>query len=225
MKLKNKVKPAVPPMESGVYMAVCVLVADLGDQYSEMFKKAQRKVVFSFDIPSETVVIDGEQRPRQLSKWFTFSVSKKSTLYKTLNSWLNANMSEQEMSEVDLFELIGRGCQVQVTVSEDGSHNNITNVMALPKGIPAPASDTPPTAYDIDEDDFTSVKWDALPDWVKNAVMKSEQYQQNPPDTSLDMPSEPADQIIHVSPNNSEQSRTETAPIIATNEDFEGCPF
>ena len=80
MKLKDKVKPAIPPMEGGVYMAVCVTVADLGDQYSEKYKNTQHKVVFSFDIPSETVEMDGETRPRQLSKRCTFSVSKRGTL-------------------------------------------------------------------------------------------------------------------------------------------------
>ena len=190
MKLKDKVKPAVPPLESGVYMAVCVVVADLGDQYIEKFKKSSRKVVFSFDIPSETVEIDGEQRPRQLSKRCTFSTSKKGALNKMLNAWLNANMSEQELGELDLFTLIGRGCQIRVTVSEDGAHNNIEDVMALPKGMPAPQSDTAPITYDIDEDGFTGEKWDALPAWMREAVEKSDQYQQDPPDQPLDMPVE-----------------------------------
>ncbi len=209
MKLKDKVKPAVPPMKSDVYMAVCVLIADLGDQYNETYKKTQRKVVFSFDIPSETVVIDGEQKTRQLSKWLTFSVNKKSTLYKMLNAWMNTSLSEQEMREIDLFTLIGRGCQVQVTVSEDGAHNNIANIMALPKGLPAPASDTKPITYDIDEDGFKGEIWDALPDWVKSAVQKSEQYQQDPPDVALDMP----------------EVKTGTAREIMPDTDLEGCPI
>lgn len=190
MKLKDKVKPAVPPLEPGVYMAVCVVVADLGDQYSEKFKKSSRKVVFSFDIPAETVEIDGEQKLRQLSKRCTFSVSKKGILNKMLNAWMNANMSEQELGELDLFSLIGRGCQIRVTVSEDGAHNNIEDVMALPKGMPAPQSDTAPITYDIDEDGFTGEKWDALPAWMREAIEKSDQYQQDPPDKPLDMPAE-----------------------------------
>ena len=190
MKLKDKVKPAVPPLEPGVYMAVCVVVADLGDQYSEKYKKSSRKVVFSFDIPSETIEIDGEQKPRQLSKRCTFSVSNKGTLNKMLNAWMNANMSEQELGELDLFSLIGRGCQIRVTVSEDGAHNNIEDVMALPKGMPAPQSDTAPITYDIDEDGFTGEKWDALPTWMREAIEKSDQYQQDPPDKPLDMPAE-----------------------------------
>lgn len=190
MKLKDKVKPAIPPMEGGVYMAVCVTVADLGDQYSEKFKNTQRKVVFSFDIPSETVEMDGETRTRQLSKRCTFSVSKRGTLNKMLNAWLNANMSEQDLAELDLFDFAGKACQIRVTVSEDGAHNNVEDVMALPKGMPAPMTDTPIITYDIDEDGFSGEKWEALPGWMRDTIEKSEQYQQNPPDKPLDMPAE-----------------------------------
>jgi len=226
MKLKDKIKPPVPPMESGVYMAVCVLVADLGDQYSEKYKNTQRKVAFSFDIPSETAIIDGEQKPRQLSKWLTLSVNKKSALYKTLNAWLNASMNEQEMSEIDLFSLIGRGCQVRVTTSEDGAHNNIEDIMALPKGVPTPESDTPPITYDIDEDGFTGEKWEALPDWVKNAVMKSEQYQEDPPDKPLDMfkPQAP-NAALPESQAVPAERKTTTTQMEFTDLDDEGCPF
>ena len=190
MKLKDKVKPAIPPMEGGVYMAVCVTVADLGDQYSEKFKNTQRKVVFSFDIPSETVEMDGETRPRLLAKRCTFSVSKRGTLNKMLNAWLNANMSEQDLAELDLFDFAGKACQIRVTVSEDGAHNNVEDVMALPKGMPAPMTDTPIITYDIDEDGFSGEKWEALPGWMRDTIEKSEQYQQSPPDKPLDMPAE-----------------------------------
>lgn len=188
MKLKDKVKPAIPPLEGGVYMAVCVTVADLGDQYSEKFKNTQRKVVFSFDIPAEMVEVDGEMRPRQLSKRCTFSVSRRGTLHKMLNAWLNANLSEQELGELDLFDFAGRPCQIRVTVSEDGAHNNVEDVMALPKGLPAPVTDTPILTYDIDEDGFSGEKWETLPGWMRDAIEKSEQYRQDPPDKPLDMP-------------------------------------
>lgn len=38
MKIKDRVKPSLPPVEPGVYMAVCVGVVDLGEQYSEVYK-------------------------------------------------------------------------------------------------------------------------------------------------------------------------------------------
>ena len=62
--------------------------------------------------------------------------------------------------------------------------------MALPKGMPAPESDTPPVTYDIDEDGFSGPKWDALPAWMRETIEKSDQYQQDPPDKPLDMPVE-----------------------------------
>lgn len=207
MKLKDKAKPAIPPMEASVYMAVCVAVVDLGDQYSEKFKNTSRKVVFAFDIPSETVEIDGEQKPRQLSKRCTFSMNKKGNLSKMLNAWLNANMSEKELGEIDLFTLIGRGCQIRVTVSEDGAHNNIEDVLALPKGILAPQSSTLPITYDIDEDGFQGDKWEALPNWMRETIQKSEQYQENQPDQPLDMP--PAE-AVQSAPDNSAQSTLAT---------------
>ena len=35
MKIKDRAKPALPPVPAGQYLAVCVGVYDLGEQYSE----------------------------------------------------------------------------------------------------------------------------------------------------------------------------------------------
>ena len=209
MKLKDKVKPSIPPMENGVYMAVCTMVIDIGQHYSEKFKKVDSRLLIAFDIPDETIEVDGEQKPRQLSKRFTYSSNPKGTLFKILCSWLNKKFSEDELRDMDLFSLIGKGCQVQVTVSEDGKYNNIENVMALPRGVPAPVSSNPSYTYDIDENGFSGDTWDGLPEWVRGVIEKSEQYQQDPPDKPLDMP--PAD-----------AKQSESAP---PDEPSEDCPI
>ena len=188
MRLKDKARPSIPPMEPGVYFAVCTIVADLGDQYSEKYKNTNRQLVLGFDIPSETVEIDGEQKPRQLSRRFTFSYTKKSNLFKTLSGWLGIT-SEDEIADFDLFELAGKGCQVQVTVNENNK-NNVNALLALPRGVPAPVSSNPIVTYDVDEDGFEGQRWDALPEWIRNAVMQSEQYKEFAPDQPLDMPAE-----------------------------------
>lgn len=188
MRLKDKARPSVPPIETGVYFAVCTIVADLGDQYSEKYKNVNRQLVLGFDIPSETVEIDGEQKPRQLSRRFTFSYTKKSNLFKTLSGWLGIT-SEDEIADFDLFELAGKGCQVQVTVNENNK-NNVNALLALPRGVPAPVSSNPIVTYDVDEDGFEGQRWDALPEWIRNAVMQSEQYKEFAPDQPLDMPAE-----------------------------------
>ena len=43
MKIKDRAKPKVPPVEAGVYMAVCIGFVDLGEQYSEKFKNYSYK--------------------------------------------------------------------------------------------------------------------------------------------------------------------------------------
>lgn len=60
MKIKDRAKPKMPPVEPGVYMAVCVGVVDLGEQYSEMFKTYSNRVKFVWALPSETIEIDGK---------------------------------------------------------------------------------------------------------------------------------------------------------------------
>ena len=174
-------------------MAVCTMVIDIGQQYSEMYKKLDNKLLLAFDIPDVTIEIDGEQKPRQLSQRYTYSTNPKGNLYKLLCSWLNKKFTEDELREMDLFSLLGRGCQVQVTLTEDGKRNRIENVMALPRGMKAPESSNPYVSYDIDEDGFEGEKWDALPDWVRSIIEQSEQYQQDPPARPLDMPGEPQD--------------------------------
>lgn len=192
MKLKDKCKPSIPPMEPDVYMAVCTMVIDVGQQYSERYKNVSNQILLAFDIPDVTIEVDGVDKPRQLSKRYTYSTNTKGNLYKLLCSWLNKKFSEDELGELDLFSLLGRGCQVQVTLKEDGKHNDIANVMALPRGMKTPESMNPYLSYDIDEDGFTGEKWDALPEWVRGIIERSEQYQQDPPEKVLEMPGDTA---------------------------------
>lgn len=192
MKLKDKCKPSIPPMEPDVYMAVCTMVIDVGQQYSERYKNVSNQILLAFDIPDVTIEVDGVDKPRQLSKRYTYSTNTKGNLYKLLCSWLNKKFSEDELGELDLFSLLGRGCQVQVTLKEDGKHNDIANVMALPRSMKTPESANPYLSYDIDEDGFTGEKWDALPEWVRGIIERSEQYQQDPPEKPLEMPDDTA---------------------------------
>lgn len=80
MKIKERAKPKTPPVEPGVYIAVCVGVVDLGEQYSEKFKNYSNKVKFVWELIVETVEVDGVVKPRQLSREFNISVSKKGSL-------------------------------------------------------------------------------------------------------------------------------------------------
>ena len=62
--------------------------------------------------PPKVIEVDGEQKPRQLSKEFTFSISKKGSLRAFLGSWNGKEYGDEEFGEVDLFDQIGKACQL-----------------------------------------------------------------------------------------------------------------
>lgn len=191
MKIKDRAKPKAPPVEPGVYMAVCVGVVDLGEQYSEKFKSYSNKVKFVWALPSELIEIDGKQEERQLSKEFTISASKKASLRNFLESWNGKSYSDEEFGEFDLFDQIGKPCQLQVVLNETKEYSNVANLMPLPKGMPGPTTKTAFFTWDMDN--WDDVVFDALPAWTREQIMKSTQYQKDhAPDTVVAVQNQPA---------------------------------
>ena len=194
MRIKDKAKPKLPAMEPGVYMGICMGVIDLGEQYSELFKKYSNKIQFVFEFPTETVEVDGKQEPRQLSKEFTISASKKASLRSFLSAWNGKNYSDEEFAEVELFDQLGKACMVNVVLSENGEYSNIESVMPLIKGMPVPESHTEHIRWDMDAwDDEVFGK---LPEWVQEKIKKSTQYQKlHAPATTVEVkaPDAPAE--------------------------------
>ena len=186
MKIKDRAKPKAPPVEPGVYMAVCVGVVDLGEQYSEKFKSYSNKVKFVWALPGETIEIDGKQEERQLSKEFTISASKKGNLRAFLESWNAKSYSDEEFGEVDLFDQIGKACQLQVVLNDTGEYSNVANLMPLPKGMPAPTSQTAFFTWDMDA--WDDAVFENLPAWTQDQIKKSTQYQkEHAPDTAIEV--------------------------------------
>lgn len=186
MKIKDRAKPKTPPVEPGVYMAVCVGVVDLGEQYSEKFKSYSNKVKFCWALPSETIEIDGKQEERQLSKEFTFSVSKKGGLRSFLESWNSRTYSDDEFAELDVFDQLGKPCQLQVVLNDTKEYSNVANLMPLPKGMPAPVSKTAVFVWDMDAWDDQA--FEKLPAWTQEQIKKSTQYQkEHAPETSVEV--------------------------------------
>lgn len=186
MKIKDRAKPKMPPVEPGVYMAVCVGVVDLGEQYSEMFKTYSNRVKFVWALPSETIEIDGKQEERQLSKEFAVSTNKKAGLRAFLESWNGKKYTDDDFSELDLFDQLGKACQLQVVLNETKEYSNVANLMPLPNGIPAPVSQTAFFTWDMDNFDEDAFK--KLPAWTQDQIKRSTQYQkEHAPDTSVEV--------------------------------------
>ncbi len=183
MRIKDKAKPKLPAMEPGVYLGICIGVIDLGEQYSELFKKYSNKMQFVFEFPMETIEVEGKPEPRQLSKEFTISASKKASLRSFLSSWNGKNYGDEEFGEVDLFDQLGKACMVNVVLSESGEYSNIESVMPLIKGMPVPECHTEHIRWDMDT--WDDALFQKLPEWVQEKIKKSTQYQKDhaPTDT------------------------------------------
>ena len=171
---------SVPPLESGVYTGICVGVVDLGEQHNQKFNKYQYKILFIFEIVDEFVDVDGEQKPRWLSKEFTASSNQKSNLYQVLTSWIGRALTDEELENgFDVSTMLKAGCQLQVLQEDkDGrSYNVIQAIIGLPKGakVSEPISDI--VLFDMDHEDAPEV-FETLPDWMKDKIMKSTTWAQ-----------------------------------------------
>lgn len=189
MKIKDRAKPKVPPVEPGVYMAVCIGCVDLGLQYNETFKNYSNKCLYIWELVGETVEVDGEQKPRQLSKEFTISSSNKSNLRKFIESWNGKTYGDDEFSDLDLFDQIGKACQLNVMLNSTGEYANVDNLMPIPRGFPVPVTDTPHVKWDIEAWDDEVFK--TLPEWIQEKIKKSTQYSiDHAPDTEIEIKEE-----------------------------------
>lgn len=174
MKIKDRAKPKTPPVEPGVYMAICIGCVDLGEQYNETFKNRSNKCLYIFELIGETIEVDGEQKPRQLSKEFAISSSSKSNLRKFIESWNGKSYTDDDFMELDLFDQIGKSCQINVVLNDTKEYANIDNLMPLPRGVPAFTTETAPVRWDMSAWDDEVFK--TLPEWIQDKIKKSTEY-------------------------------------------------
>ena len=93
-----------------------------------------------FEISGETVNVDGEDKPRWLSREYTASLNEKAALYKHLVAWRSRDFTEGELDTdgdgFDIESMLGKPCMLTVIVKDgdNGAYNRIENIAALPKG-------------------------------------------------------------------------------------------
>lgn len=186
MKIKDRAKPKTPPVAPGVYMAVCVGVIDLGEQYSEKYKNYSNKVKFVWALPSELMEVEGKMEERQLSREFPVATKKTSNLRTFLSSWNSKSYNDDEFLELDLFEQVGKSCMLNVVLNETEEYANVDSIMPIPNGLPAPTSKTAFFTWDMDA--WDDAVFEKLPAWTQEQIKKSTQYQKNhAPETAIEV--------------------------------------
>jgi hypothetical protein len=194
-------------------MGVLVGIYDLGEQghdYKHTGKlKFSRDLAFTFEISGETVEVDGEEKPRELTKTMTASFSKNSKLRKFIDSWTAHKMSDAEMKDFDTAILLGKAAMITVLLSEDGQYSNIDAVTGLPKGVPVPQTSTVPVEFDMDawDDD----KFKALPEWVQDKITDSPTYAKlHAPEDVVDFPDAQNPQQAATAAQDTQKARAST---------------
>lgn len=171
---KAQEKKAFPRIGEGTFPARMVQVIDLGKQVKTDWQTQQpvlnddgeeiiQNVVFiTFELPTETVTIDDEEKPRWLGKEYTLSWHPKSNL----TSVVEALKSTQKDAE-SLTDLLGAPCMVQVGTTSGGK-DKITNVSPPMKGFAVPELENPTKALDLDQGDTET--FESLPQFIKDKI-------------------------------------------------------
>jgi hypothetical protein len=163
----------------GDYVAVCTRVIDLGDQFSQLYGKTNRKVMFCWELPECTVDVEGKPMPKMTSREFTLNLGEKSNLRPFLQSWRGKAFTEDELKGFDLRNLLGAPAYIQIIHNEKGSktYDDINSIMRLPKGMEKPTPATELLYVDFEADDFLETL-SKLPEWVRDKVKASPQYKE-----------------------------------------------
>lgn len=165
------------PIPEGTHLGVCNMLVDLGMQYSETYKNSSRKVLIGWEIPDETIELDDGPHPRTISKRYTASLNESANLRQDLAAWRGRDFTNEELAAFDLRNIVGKSCLINVIHKESGgkTYANISNIMALPRGMQPAKLQDKALVYDIDSDPVEAVN--DLPKWIKDVVVKSQSYQ------------------------------------------------
>jgi hypothetical protein len=128
------------PAPVGTYAATCVDVEDLGMQPNH-FKPGEQ--VHNIRLCWQIAERMPDGRPYLASRLYRLSLHPQSALRQHIDTW-NGALTPAQLQGFDVETLIGRSCLVSIihNVKPDGRvFANVDTVLALPKGMAAPAPD------------------------------------------------------------------------------------
>lgn len=173
------------PIEAGLHIARCYKMVQIGTVSENVLGKItiMQKVRIGFEFPELTKVFNEEKGPQPLvfEQEYTLSMGEKANLRKMLTSWRGKPFSEDEAKAFDITKLIGVPCLINITHKASKSdpaklYEQISGITPLMKGQTCPPQVNP--SFVLSYDDFDEKKFDSLPDFVKDKMKTSAEYQQ-----------------------------------------------
>ena len=180
MKIRNNVKPTLPPIPGGTYLAICVYSIGIGEQLCEYEGKSKNyynQVMLGFEICGQTIEVDGKKEPRVLGKTFNAVKGKKSGLRKFIGAWEAKELSDDEYLDKDTNDYVGKAALLTIVLNETGEYSNIDGIAPLPVGLPIDVPKPLSKLICFDVDEWDQAAFEALPEWAQERIKKSTQYQ------------------------------------------------
>ena len=162
-------------------------------------EKFVNKVRLTFELPTELKVFKEEngEQPQVISKEFTLSLGDKSNLRAFLNSWRGKALTEDECKSFDIAVLAGKACTLSIihkTSKVSGkTYAEIASIGGVMKNMEVPALINPQMVFSVNS--FDQVAFDSFPDFIKEKIASSQEYQALKSSTSATSP-EPEVQIV-----------------------------
>ena len=179
--VKGKKSVEVEPLTPGYYPAVCYGVVVTGTHYDAFSNSGRTECIILWELPTETFTnSDGEEVRKTLSERYTFSLTN-SNLQKMLESWRGKPFTEEELAGFSLNKIIGANCGLTV-INKIGKttgkpFNKIQGVTPLDKRLFTQQEMThEPLWFNICDNRFDLELIDELPNWIADAVKKSDEY-------------------------------------------------
>lgn len=155
----------------GTHIAVCNMIVDLGMQETNFGPK--HKCYVRWELPNEEIEWkdkEGNEHkgPMTIGANYTVSLSEKANLRHDLEGWRGKAFTSEELAGFDVFNILGKPCQVSVVHNESGgkTYANVSGVVAIPKGMEAPQAQNDLVKYSESEPGM----FENLPDWIKKKL-------------------------------------------------------
>lgn len=160
---------------AGNHVARCVKLIDIGTQHGQYQGEptVRNQVIVQWELPDETMEINGETKPLIVSKFYTNSLNEKAKLRADLESWRGRPFSADELKKFDLNNILGAACMVNVVINDKGKAT-VASVSPLPKRMTCAEAFNKPTAFWLDE--FDDNAFASLPEGFKRLIEQSDEY-------------------------------------------------
>ena len=137
------------------------------------------KVSITWELPTKLHVFkEGEaEKPFVVSKMFSHSMGKKSSLRPVIEGMLGVSFTDDEAYGFDLDDILGQVCLVGIAHKDtpDGKRAEIKSFSQLPEGLIVPAAINASKILSYEK--FDKELFMTLPNWMKEEMEKTPEYQ------------------------------------------------